>query len=1358
MRRLNVKLFLYFLASLALLAGAVLAVHRLQASNISNGLLWQANQADKEGRPDQAARYLNRYLEFAPDDLETRARLGKTLADRKVAVTTRAREKARFVLQQVLTREPDRHDVRRCLVRLLLDARYADLAEEELKYLEKAQPGDPAVIGLRGQLLELRNRLPDALASLRQSVQSDSAPIETRVRLINLLRAMGGGRPGPHRKEAEAQIAVALQQAPDDSGVLLAASELAQERGDLKQARVHLDRALKLHGKDPQTHLTLARLELRENKRDKALIALREGLQKVHLRDRFELQWALANILVDGGDLEDARKVIVQIQDNNPSPGAVDYLNARGLMHQGRWFDASRLLENARAAFKDFAPLAVQADLLLASCYERLEEPARQLAACQRAAGQDPTSVVARQGIVTALWALGRTDVAIQEYRLLIKLNESLKAPVTGHAELARMLLLQAMQVERPDWRQVSAELDAAEKEQPSSHEVVLLRAELLAAQKKLDDAAVVLAAAIRGQPKRIEFWTAAAGLADRQGDRAKALQLLDAAQQQAGDSVELRLGRARVWAGQKGKESIKALRQLEEGLKSFTPDQQSSLLNGLAEANYKAGSPADAARLWRELTKQPRHARNLRLRLLLFDLALQQKDHAGMEQALQEIRTIEEGESPVWLFGQASRRLVKAREGDRAALDEARALLDKVVSQRPAWPAVVLARAELEELQGNVEQAITHYRRAIEQGVRSPRVIRQLVQLLTSRQRYDEALQELRKLRQHAPLPAVLKQLEQDLQTRSSDIPDPERLLPDPEAAKSKDYRDHLWRGQVLSAGGRRRSAEAEKAFRRAVELADTVPETWLGLVQYLTGTGQTRKAVVEVERAHAKLKGPETALALAQCFELAGKADDARKQYQSALEARPQDVQIRRAYVGFCLRSGSPREAGPHLRAIFDRKVKATEADVSWARRGLALMLASITDYKGFREALALVGLSLDRSGNVVEDKAPPGGWSSEDQVVRARVLATQSSRPLRLKAVALLEEIHKRQPLAPDDQLLLAQLYLGMGSEGAWWGKAREQMGLLVVTQPRNPTYLSAFAQALLQHGDITQADKLIANLEQVERARQVPLGSAELKAQSWEIRGKGEQALAVLKAHAEAADSTPDRLLLCAGLQARLGRVKEAVDLCEQARAKCPPEMIGGAGAALLRAARTAPGYREDTWRAQAARIEAWLKESVEKTPTSIGLRLQLADLLDLLGRADEGEPHFRAVLQRDPTNLIALNNLSWLLSRRENGRQEGLKLIQHAIDTHGARAELLDTRAVIYLAQGQTDRALADLEAAVADAPTPTKHFHLARAHHQARNTEAARQALRRATAAGLTVERVHPAEREVFQRLMAELK
>src|SRR5690242_13750962 len=116
MRRLNVKLFLYSLGGLAALAVSLFAVHRLQAGSISSALLWQADQADKDARPDLAARYLKRYLDFSPGDLDGRARLGKTLANPKLLISGQARERARFVLEQVLTREPDRHDVRRCLV------------------------------------------------------------------------------------------------------------------------------------------------------------------------------------------------------------------------------------------------------------------------------------------------------------------------------------------------------------------------------------------------------------------------------------------------------------------------------------------------------------------------------------------------------------------------------------------------------------------------------------------------------------------------------------------------------------------------------------------------------------------------------------------------------------------------------------------------------------------------------------------------------------------------------------------------------------------------------------------------------------------------------------------------------------------------------------------------------------------------------------------------------------------------------------------------------------------------------------------------------------------------------------------
>src|SRR5437016_6292676 len=85
MRKLNVRLFLYLVGTAALLTVGVVVVHRLQAGGIAGALLWQAEQAEKAGRLPQAARYLQRSLEFAPEDLAGRARLGRILADPAVA-------------------------------------------------------------------------------------------------------------------------------------------------------------------------------------------------------------------------------------------------------------------------------------------------------------------------------------------------------------------------------------------------------------------------------------------------------------------------------------------------------------------------------------------------------------------------------------------------------------------------------------------------------------------------------------------------------------------------------------------------------------------------------------------------------------------------------------------------------------------------------------------------------------------------------------------------------------------------------------------------------------------------------------------------------------------------------------------------------------------------------------------------------------------------------------------------------------------------------------------------------------------------------------------------------------------------
>src|SRR5262245_65522506 len=152
MRTLNVKFFLILIGITVGLAATVFVVHSLQAERIARALLWQAERAAQEDRPDQAAKYLKRYLEFQPHDLERRAELGRLLASEKLAVTARAREAALFVLEPVIAREPDRHDLRRLVVRLAMEPPRLRLkqAREHLDVLHKAFPEDGEIAHLLG--------------------------------------------------------------------------------------------------------------------------------------------------------------------------------------------------------------------------------------------------------------------------------------------------------------------------------------------------------------------------------------------------------------------------------------------------------------------------------------------------------------------------------------------------------------------------------------------------------------------------------------------------------------------------------------------------------------------------------------------------------------------------------------------------------------------------------------------------------------------------------------------------------------------------------------------------------------------------------------------------------------------------------------------------------------------------------------------------------------------------------------------------------------------------------------------------------------------------------------------------------
>jgi tetratricopeptide (TPR) repeat protein len=176
-----------------------------------------------------------------------------------------------------------------------------------------------------------------------------------------------------------------------------------------------------------------------------------------------------------------------------------------------------------------------------------------------------------------------------------------------------------------------------------------------------------------------------------------------------------------------------------------------------------------------------------------------------------------------------------------------------------------------------------------------------------------------------------------------------------------------------------------------------------------------------------------------------------------------------------------------------------------------------------------------------------------------------------------------------------------------------------------------------------------------------------------------------------------------------------------------------------------------------WHEQRRRVESALRDTIAKDTKDIASRMYLADLMELQGKYDEVEKLCREVLKESDTNLVALNNLAWLLGQKADQAAEALPLIERAIETHGPRPELLDTRAIVHLNLGSTDKALRDLERVVNEAPTPMRLFHLSRVYEKARNSTQALAMLRQANEQGLTLQQLHPAEQAEYQRVITEL-
>jgi tetratricopeptide (TPR) repeat protein len=204
----------------------------------------------------------------------------------------------------------------------------------------------------------------------------------------------------------------------------------------------------------------------------------------------------------------------------------------------------------------------------------------------------------------------------------------------------------------------------------------------------------------------------------------------------------------------------------------------------------------------------------------------------------------------------------------------------------------------------------------------------------------------------------------------------------------------------------------------------------------------------------------------------------------------------------------------------------------------------------------------------------------------------------------------------------------------------------------------------------------------------------------------------------------ADTDPELLQRLVVLLAQNGRAAEAFDVVQKRRASLPPEAVAAAQVLILRHGQANEQQRKAT--------ELYLLDEIAKKPASMGLRVSLADYYQYAGDRDRAITSYRQVLEREPNNIVALNNLAWTLSTDSRNAADALALVERAINLAGPMDDLLDTRARIRFEAGDAQAGLRDLTEAVSEVPTATRLMDLAAMHRKAGQSDLADRALQKA--------------------------
>jgi putative PEP-CTERM system TPR-repeat lipoprotein len=700
-----------------------------------------------------------------------------------------------------------------------------------------------------------------------------------------------------------------------------------------------------------------------------------------------------------------------------------------------------------------------------------------------------------------------------------------------------------------------------------------------------------------------------------------------------------------------------------------------------------------------------------------------------------------------------------------RDKFDQARAELKKAIELDQKNSGTWVQVGDLEVTAKHLPEAESAYANALQYRSDNVDALLHRAALRIDKNELAEASQDLDAAFKLSKDRVIVNQLRGIVQFKQGKLADAEASFETALKAHPNYLPALAWLGYTNLA--RKNYEQAARQFARYTRNApDTHIEALLGLAQARLGRGEVAEETLRALR-DLDIVDPRSLAVLAQAHMTLGETDLAAAYMAKAVEKNPEAAELRVGLASALSQKGETPQAIAQLESAtrldpgmvdadvlliqnlirekqFDKALQAVESlekkqpknPTTFILKGTVYLAKSdpVNARKSFEQALALDATSIEAASNLAQldvTEKNPTAARQRFQTILAKdnknVLAmiglagVAAATGEESEYVAWLEKAAQTEPSAVRPRLLLASYYLQKHDVHKALTMAQEAQ----TASPHDVNVLDVLGSAQTAAGDQESAvityGKL-ANAIPMNPVAHYRLATAQVAVQNFDAA-----TISLNKALALKPDYLDAEILL-ASAQLKTGRYRDAMNIAQQIQKQHPESATGVAlqGDVLMAQKQFAPALKAyekasainndsdvlavKTHQALTeggnakeadARLVRWLKDH----PSNVPARAYLASSYMGAAQNKQAIEQYQLVLQNDPKNILALNNLAWLYQQEKD--QRALATAEQAYLLKSDSATVMDTLGWILVEQGDTARGLKLLRAASEKAPEAT---------------------------------------------------